>query len=130
MIPTEHKKDILQNGIVFMRTITEAYGSEEGMKLWDAMASVLDPDIKGEIFFALLTGEYDSVININSHNKDNNRRVERIKAIRSVTMPRMGLKEAKDLSDNLDLGYPIKLTIDATQRQYCLAELRAAGFHV
>lgn len=129
MIPEQYKKDILQNGIVFMRTITEAYGSEEGMKLWDAMASVLDPDIKGEIFFALLTGEYDNVITINSCNP-NSDRVLRIKTIRNVTVPRLGLKEAKDLSDMLDLGYPIKLNIDTSQRQYCLAELRAAGFNV
>ncbi len=129
MIPAEHKKQILQNGITFMRTITEAYGSDEGMKLWDGIASVLDPDIKGEIFFALLTGEYDNVITITNCNPTSDR-IQRIKTIRSVTMPRLGLKEAKDLSDMVDSGYPIKLTIDSTQRNSCLAELRIAGFHV
>lgn len=129
MLPEQHKSDIIQTGISFMRTITEAYGSDEGMKLWDSIASVLDPDIKGEIFFALLTGEYCDVLSISSCNS-NSDRIGRIKAIRSVTSPRLGLKEAKDLSDNLDMGYPIKLNIDSKQRNSCLAELRTAGFHV
>ena len=127
MIPAEYKEDIIQSGINFMRTITEAYGTDEGMKLWDTIATTLDPDVKGQIFFAMLTGDYNGQVTIASfhHGSD---RIKRIKAIRIVTGH--GLKEAKDLSDMLDGGKPIKLTINPKQRQAVLSELRDAGFHV
>ena len=62
MIPEEHKAAIITSGISFLRSITEAYGSDEGMKLWDAIADTLDPSVKGEIFFAILRGEYQDHI--------------------------------------------------------------------
>jgi len=55
MIPVEHKEDVIQSGINFMRAITSAYGTDEGIKLWDTIANTLDTDVKGEIFFAMLT---------------------------------------------------------------------------
>lgn len=129
MIPAEFKEDIIQSGINFMRSITEAYGTDEGMKLWDTIASTLDPDIKGQIFFAMLTGDYNGVVSITSAQAGSDR-VWRIKAIRNVTHPSLGLKDAKDLSDLLDAGKTIKLNINPKKRTEALAELRNAGFHV
>lgn len=129
MIPAEYKEDIIQSGINFMRSITEAYGTDEGMKLWDTIATTLDPDIKGQIFFAMLTGDYNGIVSISSSQAGSDR-VWRIKAIRSVTKPSLGLKEAKDLSDMLDNGKTIKLNIDPKKRSEALSELRNAGFHV
>jgi len=129
MIPAEYKEDIIQSGINFMRSITEAYGAEEGMKLWDTIASTLDPDVKGQIFFAMLTGEYGGIINISGHHPSANR-VTMIKAIRNVDKRGLGLKEAKDMSDYLSSGKPIRLEIDNANRNSALAELRGAGFYV
>jgi hypothetical protein len=116
-IPKEHEPQVLQSGIHFMRSIAEAYGSEEGMRLWDAIASTLDPDIKGKIFIALLTGEYNDQLtlrlNLAKYDKYVNR-VEGIKAIRMATG--CGLKEAKDIHDNLVLGKIEKITIDPAIR--------------
>ena len=127
MIPAEHKAEIIQSGMNFMRAITEVYGTDEGMKLWDTIASTLDPDIKGQIFFAMLTGEYNNIITINSHQPGANR-VVMIKAIRTVTG--LGLKEAKDLSDTLNSGKTIKLECNPKLRNRHLQELREAGFNV
>lgn len=129
MIPAEHKEDIIQSGINFMRSITEAYGTDEGMKLWDTIATTLDHDVKGQIFFAMLTGDYNGVISISGAQAGADL-ARRIKAIRSVTNFSLGLKEAKDLSDLLDAGKTIKLNIDPKKRNQALAELRNAGFHV
>lgn len=127
MIPEEHKEEIIQTGIGFMRSITQAYGTDEGMKLWDTIASTLDPDIKGTIFFALLTGEYQDQVTLTSY-KPGADRVRMIKAIRIATG--LGLKEAKDLSDENMSGKAIRLKIDPKKRLYILGELRDAGFHV
>jgi hypothetical protein len=129
MIPAEHKEDIIQSGINFMRSITEAYGTDEGMKLWDTIASTLDPDVKGQIFFAMLTGEYNNIITITGHNNGADR-VRMIKTIRNIDKRGIGLKEAKDMSDNLSSGKPVKLEIDPSTRAMALSELRRAGFHV
>ena len=129
MIPAEHKEEVIQSGISFMRSITEAFGADEGMKLWDTIATTLDPDVKGQIFFAMLTGEYNNIVNITGHNPGADR-VRMIKTIRSVDKRGLGLKEAKDLSDYLSNGQMIKLEIDPAVRHMALSELRKAGFHV
>lgn len=127
MIPTEFREDIIQSGINFMRSITEAYGTDQGMKLWDTISDTLDADIKGQIFFAMLTGEYNGTITIASHQPSANR-LAMIKAIRVVTG--LGLKEAKDLSDTLSTGKAIKVPCNPKKRNDCLHELRDAGFNV
>ena len=129
MIPAEHKEDIIQSGINFMRSVTEAYGTDEGMKLWETIASTLDPDVKGQIFFAMLTGEYNNIITITGHNPGADR-VRMIKTIRTVDKRNLGLKEAKDMSDHLLVGNTVKLEIDPSVRSAALMELRKAGFHV
>ena len=129
MIPTEFKQDVIQSGINFIRSITEAYGSDEGMKLWDNIASVLDPEVKGQIFFALLTGEYNGIVTLTGCAGWANK-VAMIKAVRSVDIRRLGLKEAKDVCDDLMSGKPQKLQVDAKNRNLVLRELRDAGFYV
>ena len=129
MIPAEFKADVIQSGISFMRSITEAYGSDEGMKLWDTIASTLDPDIKGQIFFAMITGEYTTGISISSTVPGANK-VALIKALRSVDSRMLGLKEAKDMVDLLSSNNTIKVEFDPQQRNIALQELRTAGFHV
>jgi ribosomal protein L7/L12 len=129
MIPAEHKEDIIQSGINFMRSITEAYGTDDGMKLWDAIATTLDPDVKGQIFFAMLTGEYTNIITVSGHNPAANR-VAMIKAIRTVDRRGPGLKEARDMSDLISAGKSIKIEVDPANRSRAIMELRSAGFNV
>ena len=129
MIPSEYKEDVIQSGINFMRSITEAFGTDEGMKLWDTISNTLDPDVKGQIFFAMLTGEYNNFVTITGHNPGADR-VRMIKTIRNVDKRGVGLKEAKDMSELISAGKPIKLEIDPSTRAMTLSELRRAGFHV
>lgn len=129
MIPAEFKEDVIQSGINFMRSITEAYGTDEGMRLWDTIATTLDPDVKGQIFFAMLTGEYNNIVTITGYNTGSDR-VRMIKTIRNVDKRGLGLKEAKDMSDHIMVGRPVKLEIDPSTRAMVLSELRRAGFHV
>jgi hypothetical protein len=66
------------------------------MELWDTISSTLDPDVKGQIFFTMLTGEYGKRITIRAV-RPYTGKVALIKEIRNLTG--LGLKEAKDLSD-------------------------------
>ena len=131
MIPEDFREDIIQNGINFMRCITEAYGSDEGMKLWDAIADTLDPDIKGQILFAMLTGRYHGQIRITRGDfiSGTANIIDKIKAVRAASG--MGLKDAKDAIDNLrDSNKPIQFDIPAESRTTVINTLRNAGLYL
>ena len=131
MIPEDFREDIIQNGINFMRCITEAYGSDEGMKLWDAIADTLDPDIKGQILFAMLTGRYHGQIRITRGDFIGGTAniIDKIKAVRAASG--MGLKDAKDAIDNLrDSNKPIQFDIPAENRTSAINTLRNVGLYL
>ena len=127
MIPENHKDAILSSGISFMRSITEAYGSDDGMKLWDAISSTLDPDVKGQIFFAMLVGDHRSEIYVKGLNAAAlNNYVPVIKAIREITS--WGLKEAKDCVDAIRNGKVQTIPVNiAAERQRHINDLRHVG---
>jgi hypothetical protein len=125
MIPEEYKEQIVESGIDFLRTIKEAYGSEEALVLWEQINSVLDPDIKGLIFLRLLTGEYSGSITVVGFEGVD--RVGRIKTLREITG--LGLKETKDLDDKVYYNkdsfkvIPVKFT-----RNQAIKKLESAGY--
>ena len=127
MIPEDHKDAIVTNGLHFMRSITEAYGADEGMRLWETIASTLDPDVKGQIFFAMLTGTHNNRI-VLKRVGPNTDRVARIKEIRNWTG--LGLKEAKDASDSVEMGKSISLTVKPQEYAMAIVGLRRVGFEV
>ena len=130
MIPVEHKEAVIGTGIAFMRSITETYGSDEGMKLWDVIASTLDPDVKGEIFFALLTGNINGEIRVTGLTSGgSNNYIQCIKTVREVTG--WGLKEAKDFVDYVRDGQSKVIPVNtAANREQYVRKLRDNGMVV
>ena len=125
MIPTEHKASIIGAGMHFMRSITEAYGPEEGLKLWEQITEVLDPDVKGDIFLAMITGQYTDRIRVSGYTSAN--KIATIKAFRSYDRRKLGLKEAKDLTDLIETGRIIELEVDPRNRSQIERELHSIG---
>ena len=127
MIPEDFREEIIGNSIAFMKSITDAYGTEEGLKLWDTIADTLDPDLKGEVFFALLSGEYGGNITIRAVTIPY-QKIPAIKALRSWDKNRMGLKEAKDAIEMVELQRkPFKFMVHAKDRHQAIKELRNTG---
>ena len=127
MIPEDHKDDVIATGLQFMRAITEAFGTETGLELWDTIAQTLDPDVKGQMFFAMLTGQMPGRIRVSGIRPDHmGRKVEQIKAIRAVSG--WGLKESKDAIDLLyERGQAFVLETTSLDRTNHLQTLRMAG---
>lgn len=128
MIPEAHKAEVINSGIIFMRSITEAYGADEGMKLWDAIASTLDPDVKGQIFFTLLVGDYRGEIRVLGMTKQagQDNFINIIKLFREIT--NWGLKEAKDAADLVRSGTMQKLPVQVEgKRNQYMRDLRNLG---
>ena len=110
-----------------MRSITEAYGADEGMRLWETIAGTLDPEVKGQIFFAMITGTHNNRIVLRRVGP-NTDRVARIKEIRSWSG--LGLKEAKDASDMVEMGKPMSLAVKPQEYAQAVVGLRRVGFEV
>ena len=133
MIPEQHKTAIISNGLHFMRSITEAYGADKGLELWEQIAGVLDPDVKGQIFFAMITGNYNDRILLKGIGASaQNNAVNCIKEIRAWTG--LGLKDSKDMYDRLRNrtfnSSPSQdyITVDPEQYSQAVAGLSRVGF--
>ena len=133
MIPEQHKTAIISNGLHFMRSITEAYGADKGLELWEQIAGVLDPDVKGQIFFAMITGNYNDRILLKDIGASaQNNAVNCIKEIRAWTG--LGLKDSKDMYDRLRNrtfnSSPSQdyITVDPEQYSQAVASLSRVGF--
>ena len=127
MIPEDHSTAVVSAGLHFMRAITEAYGADEGMRLWNTIADTLDPDVKGQIFFAMITGTHNDTILLSGvyANAD---AVSCIKEIRNWTG--YGLKEAKDTLDLVRAKRAVKLKVKPAEHHLATAGLRKVGFVV
>jgi len=133
MIPEQHKTAIISNGLHFMRSITEAYGADAGLELWEQIAGVLDPDVKGQIFFAMITGNYNDRILLKGIGASaQNNAVNCIKEIRAWTG--LGLKDSKDMYDRLrnrtfNSGPSQEyINVDPEQYSQAVASLSRVGF--
>ena len=137
-IPEDKKSELITSGIGFLKAVTSAYGTEQGLELWETISNTIDPELKGQIFFAMLIGDYHDIITIqkwmgHNHLGSANGIITAIKTLRSVAPdPNMlGLKEAKDAVESLRDGYSTyKLSCSASNRQNVIKELRSVGFVV
>ena len=126
MIPENHSTAVISTGLHFMRAITEAYGPDEGMRLWETIANTLDPDVKGQIFFAMLTGTHNDTVVVRGVTLVNVDKVKCVKEIRNWTG--LGLKEAVDAVNQVDSGSVARLTVKPEEHHRAVVGLRNVGF--
>lgn len=127
-LTTDEKSRAVGDSIALMRTLTEIWGSDRGMELWEKISEAIGDDIKGEIFFGMIAGRYHPralfIKTAATYNL-----VSMIKAIRSATG--MGLKESKDLCDLVKNEGPQKLECpDSDSAKLLAKELRNLGCEV
>jgi hypothetical protein len=127
-----HRQDLVGVSISFMQTVTEIYGAERGQELWTAIADTIDPDLKGEVFMAMLTGNYrtDRLHVRNPFVSPVQNKVAVIRCIRTYDRRRLSLKEAKDIADRLDDGGSDFLEVEPNIRPTFSVELRKLGLVV
>ena len=126
---TLEQEMVVQDSISLIRSLTIAYGTDEGTALWNKISEVVGKEIKEGILHHILTGSSGSrlraryTLNFNVPDK-----VARIKAIRTVTG--LGLKEAKDLTDHMSNGCYVDLTIDPSRYRESIELLKKVGITV
>ena len=125
-IASEQMAAIVSDGIAFIRSITNAYGSEEGMKLWETIADTLDPNIKGKIFFAMLTGGHDDRVTMTSIGNGADK-IRCIKTIRQYTG--YSLTDSKNAYESVTFGQSVTIKVEPKSRRDCINDLRLWGMN-
>jgi ribosomal protein L7/L12 len=122
------RSQLVADAIAFMQSLVRHYGESRGMETFERLADHADPELKGEVFIAMLTGQFSNRITLHSVVEGANA-VACIKAIRTVDSRNLGLKEAKDIYDNVrHLGRTAILEVASNDRSKAASELRNAGF--
>ena len=123
----KQKNELLRKSHDLMISITEIWGAERGMELWESIADSLGPEIKGDLFFAMITGKGIGPVHLISINSA--RCVDIIRLIRAQTG--LGLKEAKDIYDHVrDKGPADIEVVDGPAKLQFKQELRDLGCEV
>lgn len=128
------REKLIDASISFLTVITEIYGQEKGIEIWDIISDKVDDNLKGEVFFALISGRHlkrDEVLMTGvSHTSYQVNRVAIIRAIRESDVTKLSLKEAKDIADNLVASQPYTLSVDPLMRPAIVQNLRNLGITV
>tara|TARA_R110000868_G_scaffold90057_9_gene250230 strand:+ start:96 stop:509 length:414 start_codon:yes stop_codon:yes gene_type:complete len=128
-LSAEKEQALISSGIMFLRDLTNTYGADAGLAMWDSMAATFGDDLKGKIFFAMLIGKHSATGVFYLYKVDPMYDyVGQIKAVRLVSG--LGLKEAKDACDSLrTLGREIKLVCQSgVNNEVARTALLQAGF--
>lgn len=130
----EVNEDVVFAGIEFIREVTRVYGPERGQAIFEALGHAMGEDVKGAVFFSMLTSEFVS-LNVKFRAPSSYgpgtcgyRKVEVIKAMRAAAD--LGLKEAKDLVESSEVR---KETLKCASREHAKAlrqAFRNNGFTV
>lgn len=129
MIPEGHRDDIITAAAHFVQVITSAYGGDTGIALWERISEVIDPEVRDQLFMVMLSGESlgNSKINIpvqNSTATMSSNRVEFIRFVRQHDSRKLGLKEAKDISDDIIGSRPTFIMVPFADRRRIISDLR------
>lgn len=115
---------VVSDGIRFLESMTIHYGTEKGMAMWESMSETMGREVKGKVFFAMLTGITSSRVRFKTPANVSINAVSVIKLIRNYTG--FGLKEAKDLYDD-SKNREVSLDIRHGDRREFVRSLRDLG---
>lgn len=119
---TTEYRDIIYAGVDFIRALANNYGSDVAIEMWERISATIDPDIKGQIFMAMLIGITGHKMQVSAKvpELDVGSRISIIKLIRTHDMRNLGLKEAKDLVDLISTGKTVELHVENFEKKRTL----------
>lgn len=119
---------VIYDGIRFLESMTKHYGPEKGMELWNSMGEAMGREVKGKIFFAMVTGATTGKVKFAADLAvSNNNAIPVIKAIRAYT--KLSLKESKDLWDQSRISL-VTVEVDPYRQRELVTDLKELGCRV
>lgn len=127
-ITATQRQQLVDASLHFMRAIGNVYGSDRAMDMWNTIADTVNTDLKGWTFEAMLLGRVGDGIVITKLPTYPNK-IGVIKAIRTYDRRNLGLKEAKDMYEELEGGNHTPITLEVTHERVgaARAEFLALG---
>ena len=118
----QRRQSVVDSSLSFIAAMTDVYGSEVGLEIWDRVSTTLGEEARSHIFFTMITGGSDfkrvcRVTDYPAHQK-----VALIKIIRTATG--MGLREAKELSETHNFTFLVPHK-DVTETRHYLTNMGA-----
>ena len=136
----EEKGVLLSAAIDFKAVISEIFGDEYSEEAFSKIADCVLPSLKYEMLKNALTNKYNLFVTIMSAPRQNYygthtgfgyEKVKAIKAIREYSQDWLGLKEAKDICDNAEVGISTRIKVKSIEdRKNLLGALLNAGVKV
>jgi ribosomal protein L7/L12 len=112
-------------GIELMAVMTEVHGVDRGYEIWEQFNTVLGSEVKDAIFLSMLSGQSSGSVKIMGLRREETGSVNKIEVIKCVrTFTGFGLKEAKDLIDQVFDGADITVPVMYTQRRKFVEALK------
>lgn len=124
---SEVKKSVVLAGVRFLQAITETYGGNEGVDLFEKLREALPEEVSDAIFAASLTG-CRSEIKVYRNQFMMDRFIECIREIRRASG--MGLKEAKEFVEYVRDYGPKTFDVDPDNYDEVFSVLRKSGLNV
>lgn len=122
----ETLEDVINDGVIFVRSLTKHYGADKAMEVWEAMNVALGEEVKGRVFFKMIEGSSDSQVKFRLGNIKNwGNLVTAVKIVRQYTG--FSLKESKDLVDDSEHVMSTITISDYRQRNEFMRELAKIG---
>jgi ribosomal protein L7/L12 len=110
-----------------MSSITDAFGAEEGLDVWNKMAEHIGTEFHQRVFIAMLSGSTSCHIRVVGKDvREKGRFIDLIKVIRQYSG--LGLKEAKDIADKINDGSTETVKIlKSTDRRHFIDAIKPTG---
>jgi len=128
----DQENQVIPAAVYFLRTLTATLGAEVGLHVWDQINATIGNDIKGKVFFAMLTGQVGTEIIMRGFKprlmpgQPLPNKIDVIKCIRA--MSGMSLKDSKDVADHVFAGIEKRIACDQSdQRGYWVSKLCSLG---
>lgn len=126
----KYSKEVIYSVMTFMRALHRELGDTVDNKV-EAMLDAFDPALRKQLLLAMIKGDVSGAISIRRvPGLQNYQKIHAIKEVRAISG--LGLKEAKDIIDNADIGTISKIDGDFTldQRNHFAAAIRNTGYEI
>jgi hypothetical protein len=112
--------EVVPAGLEFLRILTETLGLDAGVKFHNQLLEAVPAEVRGQILFAQLTGNYTGAIMTmtwadRETTHSNKIRVPAIKCVRTYTG--LGLKEALDVVDTAIQGQTMRISLSRSETE-------------
>jgi ribosomal protein L7/L12 len=123
---SETLEDVVNDGVMFVKSLTRHYGADKAMEVWEAMNVALGTEVKGRVFFRMIEGSSASEVKFRIGNiRANGSVISAIKLVREYTG--YSLRDSKIAVDQSDFSTSTVIIIDYRKRKDFTRKLRDLG---